>query len=108
MTSLCDIKTSNRFKFKLKYNFLCYVISGLCDSPHKKFKYAHFQNLVYKAAIGFSTSKLRKKFGVCKPSAIYRFFNDYELEKCTIISNTISILILNGHNYDYIKKAVLV
>jgi hypothetical protein len=107
MVTLCDMKTQKKFQFKLKYNFLCYVISFLDDSPHKKFKYAHYQNLIYKAALGVSASKLKKKHGLHKSIAIYTFLENEELERCSIISNIVSLLILNGNNYEYIKRVVL-
>jgi len=107
MVTLCDVKTQKKFQFKLKYNFLCYVISFLDDSPHKKFKYAHYQNLIYKAALGVSASKLKAKHNAKKSLAIYTILNNDELEKCSIISNIVSRLILNGNSYEYIKKVVL-
>ena len=37
------------------------VIDGLPDSPHKSFKYAHYQNLVYKKVFGLNAGALRTK-----------------------------------------------
>ena len=108
MISLCDIRKQKIMNFKLKYDFLCYAISALEDSPHKKFKYAHYQNLIYKAALGVSVSKLKNIHNIRKSTALYTVLNEYELEKCSIISNIVSILILNGNSYSYIKKVVLI
>lgn len=107
MVALCDMKTQKKFQFKLKYNFLCYVISYLDDSPHKKFKYAHYQNLIYKAALGVNSSKLKKMHSLHKSIALYTVLENEELERCSIISSIVSLLILNGHKYEYIKRMVL-
>ena len=107
MISLCDVRKQKIMNFKLKYDFLCYAISALEDSPHKKFKYAHYQNLIYKAALGVSASKLKAKHNAKKSLAVYTILNNDELEKCSIISNIVSRLILNGNSYEYIKKVVL-
>lgn len=83
------------------------VINGLPDSPHKSFKYAHYQNLVYKKVFGLNAGALRTKKNVPKTNSVYEQFTVSELYECASVICTICSGLTDGKAYVDIKEKIM-
>ena len=79
-------------------NLLLDSISLIPDSPHKRFKYAHYQNLVYRLALGVDAKTYKDKKNI-KSGGILANLCDKELTKCSNLFINASISILLGDSF---------
>lgn len=74
------------------------------DSPHKKFKYKHFTDLVYKAAIGCSAKKFRQMHGLDKDANIREYLSTEQLKAVDKYESLVKDLIRMGWDYEQVKN----
>lgn len=72
-------------------------ISLMPDSPHKKFKYAHYQNLVYKIILGVDAKTYKSKNNI--KCCILENLCDEQLRKCSFMLVNVAISILAGDSF---------
>ena len=74
------------------------------DSPHKKFKYPQYTNLVYKALFNKDAKALREERGFSKNDALRDSFTGEELKLVEEAETIVTALVTLGFGYDYIKQ----
>lgn len=79
------------------------AIQELPDSPHKRMKYKHYTDLVYKIVFGKNSKQLREEFGIKKSEELRNRFTASELETVERLEKQVSSLIELGHDYQSIK-----
>lgn len=80
------------------------AIDKLPDSPHKKFKYKQFTDLIYKIVFNKNTKQLREQFMISKNEELRDHFTPDQLEKVKNIEGEISVFIGYGYSYQDIKS----
>lgn len=80
------------------------AIDKLPDSPHKKFKYKQFTDLIYKIVFNKNTKQLREQFEINKDCDLGDYFTLDELEKIKNVEGEISVFIGYGYSYQDIKS----
>lgn len=80
------------------------AIDKLPDSPHKKFKYKQFTDLIYKIVFNKNTKQLREQFEINKDCDLRDYFILDELEKIKNVEGEISVFIGYGYSYQDIKS----
>lgn len=83
---------------------MCYQISQLPDSPHKSFKYVHYQNLIYKAVFNSSCNELKKRLNINRNESISDKLTDSELRACSLASYLIFKDLKEGVEYNETKN----
>ena len=74
------------------------------DSPHKKFKYPQYTNLVYKILFNKDAKTMRKERGFTKNDALRDSFTGEELKLVDEAETIVTALVTLGFGYDYIKQ----
>lgn len=74
------------------------------DSPHKKFKYKHFTDLVYKAAIGCSAKKFRQIHKLDKDANIREYLSTEQIKAVDKYESLVKDLIRMGWEYEQVKN----
>ena len=74
------------------------------DSPHKKFKYKHFTDLVYTVAIGCSAKKFRQMHGLDKDANIREYLSTEQLKAVDKYESLVKDLIRMGWDYEQVKN----
>lgn len=82
--------------------YLLDAISFIPDSPHKRFKYAHYQNLVYRTVVGMDAKAFKEKNGV--KGNILEFLNESDLKKCMSLFIKVSNSIFTGDSFEDTKN----
>ena len=82
------------------------AIDELPDSPHKKFKYPQFTNLVYLTAIGKTAKAIRAERGAKPTDAASDFLTSDELLLVEDFTNRVGVMIDAGLDYKTIKAAL--
>ena len=82
------------------------AIDELPDSPHKKFKYPQFINLVYLTAIGKTAKAIRAERGAKPTDAASDFLTSDELLLVDDFTNRVGVMIDAGLDYKTIKAAL--
>lgn len=78
----------------------------IADSPHKRFAYPNYTNLIYRTLFGKTAKELEQEYGV-KPKEFLRdSFTGSDLEKVQSMEMLISSLINCGWGYEQIKEFV--
>lgn len=99
-----EILEANNYR---KYNRLKLTdaINKLPDSPHKRFKYKHYTDLIYKAIFGKTSKELKKERGIFNKRCM-DFLNPEELELIADLENKVAVLIEFGISYNEIKNKI--
>ena len=74
------------------------------DSPHKKFKYPQYTNLVYKILFNKDAKTMREERGFSKNDALRDSFTGEELKLVDEAETIVTALVTLGFGYDYIKQ----
>ena len=82
------------------------AIDELPDSPHKKFKYPQFTNLVYLMAIGKTAKAIRAERGAKPTDNASDFLTSDELLLVEDFTNRVGVMIDAGFDYQTIKAAL--
>lgn len=77
------------------------AINKLPDSPHKKFKFKHYTDLIYKTIFGKTSKELKEERKCC-----VGFLNSFELEMVAELENKVAVLIEFGISYKKIKEKI--
>lgn len=99
-----EILEANKYR---KYNRLKLTdaINKLPDSPHKRFKYKHYTDLIYKTIFGKTSKELKQERGIENKRCI-DFLNAEELELIADLENKVAVLIEFGISYNEIKEKI--
>lgn len=81
------------------------AINKLPDSPHKKFKFKHYTDLIYKTILGKTSKELKTERGI-KSKCCMEFLNSLELELIAELENKVAVLIEFGISYKEIKEKI--
>lgn len=74
------------------------------DSPHKKYVYGNFTDLIYKHVIGCSARQFRKKHGLDKKANIREYLSTEQIKAVDKYESLIKDLIRMGWEYEQIKN----
>ncbi len=75
----------------------------IADSPHKRFAYPNYTNLIYRTLFNKSAKKLEQEYGVKPKENLGDYFTGGDLEKVQSAEMLISGLISCGWGYKEIK-----
>lgn len=78
----------------------------IADSPHKRFAYPNYTNLIYRTLFKKSAKELEQDFGVKPKEYLRDYFTGSDLEKVQSMEMLISSLINCGWGYGEIKEFV--
>ena len=81
------------------------AINKLPDSPHKKFKFKHYTDLIYKTIFGKTSKELKTERGI-QSKCCMDFLNSLELELIAELENKVAVLIEFGISYKEIKEKI--
>lgn len=73
------------------------------DSPHKKFAYKNFTDLVYKSIYGKNCKQLKEAMGLSKSDNLRDFLSDDELKAIKDREELVRTLVKSGYSYNEIK-----
>lgn len=78
----------------------------IADSPHKRFAYPNYTNLIYRTLFGKTAKELEQEYNV-KPKEFLRdYFTGEDLERVQSMEMLVSSLINCGWGYEQIKQFV--
>lgn len=78
----------------------------IIDSPHKRFAYPNYTNLIYRALFGKTAKELEQEYGVKSRESLRDYFTNGDLEKVQSMEMLISSLIGCGWGYMEIKEFI--
>lgn len=78
----------------------------IADSPHKRFAYPNYTNLIYKTLFGKTAKKLEEEYGVKPKENLRDFFTGEALSCVQSMEMLVSSLIGCGWGYEQIKEFV--
>ena len=73
------------------------------ESPHKKFMYKNFTDLVYKSIYGKNCKQLKSELGLSKDDNLRDVFSKEELEVIETKEDLVRTLVKSGYSYNEIK-----
>ena len=73
------------------------------DSPHKRFAYKNFTDLVYKSIYGKNCKQLKTELGLSKDDNLRDVFSKEELEVIETREDLVRTLVKSGYSYNEIK-----
>lgn len=76
------------------------------DSPHKKFAYPNYTNLIYRTLFGKTAKELEIEFGVKSRESLRDYFTGEDLSKVQSMEMLVSSLINCGWGYEEIKQFI--
>lgn len=79
----------------------------ISDSPHKRFAYPNYTNMIYRILFGKTAKELEKEYGVKAKEKLRDFFTGEDLEKVQSMEMLVSSLISCGMGYGEIKDFVI-
>ena len=82
------------------------AIQGLPESPHKKMKYKHYTDLVYKIVFGKNSKQLKEAYGTGKGDNLRNRFTSSELAQVEKLEGQVSSLIALDYDYKSIKDVI--
>lgn len=82
------------------------AIKALPETPHKKFKYAQYTNLVYLTAIGKTAKAIKAERGAKPTDTASDYLTSDELARVVDVENRVGVLIEAGFDYQTIKAAL--
>lgn len=80
------------------------AIDNMPESSHKKFKYAHYQNLVYRTMLGVDAKKYKTMNNI--KGCILETFCESQLKKCAWLFINIAMSILAGDTFVETKNKI--
>ena len=75
----------------------------ISDSPHKRFAYPNYTNLIYRTLFGKTAKELEKEYGVKNRENLRDYFTGGDLERVQSSEMLVSSLINCGWGYEQIK-----
>lgn len=78
----------------------------ITDSPHKRFAYPNYTNLIYRTLFGKAAKELEQEYGVKSKENLRDFFTGEDLAKVQSMEMLVSSLISCGWGYDQIKEFI--
>lgn len=78
----------------------------IVDSPHKRFAYPNYTNLIYRTLFGKSAKELEQEYGVKPKEYLRDCFTGSDLEKVQSMEMLVSSLINCGWGYEQIKSFI--
>lgn len=78
----------------------------IADSPHKRFAYPNYTNLIYRTLFGKSAKELEQEYGVKPKEYLRDCFTGSDLEKVQSMEMLVSSLINCGWGYEQIKSFI--
>lgn len=78
----------------------------IADSPHKRFAYPNYTNLIYRTLFGNSAKELEQEYGVKPKEYLRDYFTGSDLEKVQSMEMLVSSLINCGWGYEQIKSFI--
>lgn len=78
----------------------------ITDSPHKRFAYPNYTNLIYRTLFGKAAKELEQEYGVKSKENLRDFFTGEDLAKVQSMEMLVSSLINCGWGYDQIKEFI--
>lgn len=78
----------------------------IADSPHKRFAYPNYTNLIYRTLFGKSAKELEQEYGVKPKEYLRDYFTGSDLERVQSMEMLVSSLINCGWGYEQIKNFV--
>ena len=78
----------------------------IADSPHKRFAYPNYTNLIYKTLFGKTAKELEKEYGVKPKENLRDFFTGEALSCVQSMEMLVSSLIGCGWGYEQIKEFI--
>jgi len=82
------------------------AIQDLPESPHKKMKYKHYTDLVYKIVFGKNSKQLKEAYGMGKGDNLRNRFTSSELAQVEKLEGQVSSLIALDYDYKSIKDVI--
>lgn len=76
------------------------------DSPHKKFAYPNYTNLIYRTLFGKSAKELESEYGVKSRESLRDYFTGEDLSRVQSMEMLVSSLINCGWGYEEIKQFI--
>lgn len=76
------------------------------DSPHKKFAYPNYTNLIYRTLFGKTAKELEIEFGVKSRESLRDYFTGEDLSNVQSMEMLVSSLINCGWGYEEIKQFI--
>lgn len=83
------------------------IANYVSDSPHKKFAYPNYTNLIYKCIFGKSAKQMREERGFSKNEALRDSFKGEELQMVDEAETIVTAFVTLGFGYDYIKSQLM-
>lgn len=78
----------------------------ITDSPHKRFAYPNYTNLIYRTLFEKTAKELEHEYGVKSKENLRDFFTGEDLEKVQSMEMLVSSLINCGWGYEQIKEFI--
>ena len=78
----------------------------VADSPHKRFAYPNYTNLIYRTLFGKTAKELEQEYGVKPKEYLRDCFTGSDLEKVQSMEMLVSSLINCGWGYEQIKSFI--
>lgn len=78
----------------------------ITDSPHKRFAYPNYTNLIYRTLFGKTAKELEQEYEVKSKENLRDFFTGEDLAKVQSMEMLVSSLINCGWGYDQIKEFI--
>lgn len=78
----------------------------IADSPHKRFAYPNYTNLIYRTLFSKSAKELEQEYGVKPRENLRDYFTGGDLEKVQSAEMLVSSLINCGWGYEQIKSFI--
>lgn len=79
----------------------------ISDSPHKRFAYPNYTNLIYRILFGKTAKELEKEYNVKSRENLRDYFTGNELIQVQSLEMLVSSLIGCGWGYEQIKEFIL-
>ena len=76
------------------------------DSPHKRFAYPNYTNLIYRTLFGKTAKELENDYGVKPRESVRDYFTGYDLQKVQSMEMLVSSLINCGWGYNEVKEFI--
>lgn len=78
----------------------------ITDSPHKRFAYPNYTNLIYRTLFGKTAKELEQEYRIKSKENLRDFFTGEDLAKVQSMEMLVSSLINCGWGYDQIKEFI--
>lgn len=81
-------------------------IKNLPDSEHKRYKYKHYTDMIYKIVLGMTATQKRQELGINEKQQLSLFLTQKQLQEILILSQEASVLIDMDFTYKQIKSGL--